>query len=45
MIEAGLGLNDGRMFSTGGDGFMRINVACPKSTLEKALKKLELAIK
>lgn len=46
MIEdAGLGFNDGRMFGTGGDGFMRMNIACPKQTLADALNKLEKAVK
>ena len=45
MIEdAGIGLNDGRMFGTGGDGFMRINVACPKQILETALEQIQEAI-
>ena len=45
MIEdAKIGLNDGRMFGAGGDGFMRINVACPMQVLEKALTQLKKAI-
>ena len=43
--NAKIGMNDGRMFGTGGDRFMRINVACPKSILEKALLQLRDAIK
>jgi len=42
--EAGLGFNDGRMFGTGGEGFMRMNVACPKQTVLDALIKLEKAV-
>ena len=42
--DAGLGFNDGRMFGTGGDQFMRMNVACPRQTLEIALNKLKVAI-
>ena len=42
--DAGLGFNDGRMFGTGGDQFMRMNVACPKITIEQALIKLKEAI-
>ena len=42
--DAGLGFNDGRMFGTGGEGFMRMNVACPKQRLEIALKQLKNAI-
>jgi cystathionine beta-lyase len=42
--EAGLGFNDGQVFGTGGEGFMRMNVACPKSTVEAAMGKLKSAI-
>ena len=37
---AGLALNDGSMFGPGGEGFMRLNVGCPKIILEKALEQL-----
>ena len=43
--KAGLGLSAGKVFGTGGKGFMRLNFGCPRSYLEKALKKLEAAIK
>lgn len=42
--DAQLGFNDGRMFGTGGEGFMRMNIACPKQTLENALNNLKEAI-
>lgn len=42
--KAGLGLNAGTMFGTGGEGFMRINVACPKQTITDALARLENAV-
>ena len=42
--EAALGLNAGNIFGPGGDGYMRMNVACPKSVLEKALPQLLNAI-
>ena len=42
--EAALGLNAGSIFGPGGDGYMRMNVACPKSVLEKALHQLLKAI-
>ena len=35
--KAGVGLNDGMQFSPGGEGFMRLNVACSRKLLEKAL--------
>lgn len=42
--DAGLALNDGSMFGPGGTGFMRINVACPRCILEKALSQLGKAV-
>ncbi|MDY0344251.1 MAG: PatB family C-S lyase [Lentimicrobium sp.] len=42
--EAGLGLNAGIQFGAGGEGFMRINLACPRATLRKALDQLEKAL-
>jgi cystathionine beta-lyase len=35
--KAGLGLVEGPVFGPGGEGFQRLNVGCPRSTLEKAL--------
>lgn len=43
--KAKLWLDEGYIFGTGGDGFERFNVACPQSTLTKALEQLEKAIK
>ncbi len=43
--KAKLGLNDGQQFGTGGEGFMRINVACPKATVEQAMEQLRAAVK
>ncbi|MFO7829305.1 MAG: PatB family C-S lyase [Bacteroidales bacterium] len=42
--DASLGMNDGRMFGTGGDQFMRMNIACPRKIIEKALNNLEKAV-
>ena len=42
--KAGLALNDGIMFGHGGETCMRLNVACPRSMLEKALNQLKDAI-
>ena len=42
--KAKLGLNDGATFGTGGTGFMRMNIACPRSTVEQALEQLEKAV-
>lgn len=46
MIEkAGLGLNEGYYFGRSLSGFMRLNAACPRATLEKAMGQLEQAVK
>lgn len=38
--KAGLALNDGEMFNPGGEGYMRLNVGCPRKTLEAAMESL-----
>lgn len=38
--KAHLALNDGEDFGHGGEGFMRMNVGCPRSILEKAMNQL-----
>ena len=43
--RAGLALNDGEMFNPGGQGFMRLNIGCPRETVKAALLKLEQAVK
>ncbi|MDI9243903.1 PatB family C-S lyase [Marinobacter sp. CHS3-4] len=35
--QAGVGLNPGQTFGRQGSGFMRLNLACPRVTLERAL--------
>jgi cystathionine beta-lyase len=42
--RAGLALNDGKMFGTGGDGFMRMNIGTPRQNLQRALTKITMAI-
>lgn len=42
--KAGIGMNEGSMFGPGGEGYMRMNLACPTSILEKALDKIVKAI-
>ena len=42
--KAGVGMNEGSRFGPGGEGFMRMNLACPRSVVEKALKQIESAI-
>ncbi len=38
--EAGVWLDGGTMFGPEGEGFQRINIACPRSILEKAMERL-----
>ena len=42
--KAGLGLNDGYAFGRSLNGYMRLNAACPRSVLERALHQLEAAV-
>lgn len=42
--KAGLALNDGSIFGPGGEGHMRLNIGCPRSVLDKAMKALKKAI-
>lgn len=42
--KAKLGLNDGKAFDRQLDGYMRLNAACPRKVLEKALNQLKDAI-
>jgi cystathionine beta-lyase len=41
--DAHLALNDGAMFGKEGEGFMRLNVACPRSVLKQALDQIKQA--
>lgn len=42
--KAGLWVNQGYSFGNGGDGFVRMNIGCPRSILEKALRRLDTAV-
>lgn len=42
--EAGLSLDSGHWFGREGDGYMRLNLACPRKTVEEALIRLEKAV-
>ena len=42
--KAKLGLNDGCSFGRSLNGFMRLNAACPRATLEQAMRQLEAAV-
>jgi cystathionine beta-lyase len=41
--EAKLALNPGPSFGPGGEGFMRLNIGCPRSMVEQAMEQLKLA--
>ncbi|MCD8127434.1 MAG: pyridoxal phosphate-dependent aminotransferase [Clostridiales bacterium] len=43
--KAKLWLDSGAIFGPAGEGFQRINVACPRSTLEQAMKQLKQAVR
>jgi cystathionine beta-lyase len=43
-VKAGVWLDDGAKFGTGGGGFMRMNLACPKSVLVAALDRIDAAL-
>ncbi len=42
--KAGLAMNRGVAFGKGGEGFMRLNAACPRSVLRTALEQLRKAV-
>lgn len=42
--EAKLWLDSGVIFGEAGEGFERINIACPRAVLEEAMKRLERAV-
>ena len=41
--EAKVAMNDGTMFGQEGAGFMRMNLGCPRATLEQALEQIKAA--
>ncbi|MCF7890813.1 pyridoxal phosphate-dependent aminotransferase [Candidatus Bipolaricaulota bacterium] len=42
--EARVGLDFGHWFGPGGDGFVRLNYACPRETLEEGLERISRAV-
>jgi cystathionine beta-lyase len=42
--KAKLAMDEGYIFGQGGEGFERVNIACPKSILEKALNRIADAV-
>lgn len=43
--KAKVALDGGTMFGKGGEGFERINVACPRSILEECMERIRIALK
>jgi cystathionine beta-lyase len=43
--KAGVAMNVGSMFGTGGEGFFRMNIGCPRSTLQEGLERIEKALR
>ncbi|WP_321347752.1 MalY/PatB family protein [uncultured Draconibacterium sp.] len=45
MIEKGnVWLNEGTVYGEAGEGFMRLNIACPRATLQEGLNRMKKAI-
>lgn len=42
--KARVALNDGAVFGAGGEGFVRLNFGCPRSTLVQALEQMQAAL-
>jgi cysteine-S-conjugate beta-lyase len=42
--KAHLALNDGEMFGSGGEGFMRLNIGSPRSIIRQGLEQLDAAV-
>ncbi|MBB2479341.1 pyridoxal phosphate-dependent aminotransferase [Bacillus sp. APMAM] len=43
--EARVALDEGYIFGKSGEGFTRMNIACPRSILEEGLRRIEKAVK
>ncbi|MCK4780402.1 MAG: hypothetical protein KAT57_09460, partial [Candidatus Lokiarchaeota archaeon] len=43
--KAKVALYDGKIYGPGGEGFQRINVACPKSILKECMTRIVTALK
>lgn len=44
LSKAHVALNQGKVFGPGGEGFVRMNLACSRSIVEKAVKQIEEAV-
>ncbi|MDD2381387.1 MAG: PatB family C-S lyase [Mariniphaga sp.] len=43
--QAKVGLNNGARFGTGGDGWMRLNIGCPRVILQEGLERIKTAFR
>jgi len=43
-LKAGVWLHKGSTFGIGGEGYMRLNIACPQKTLKTAIKRMKKAM-
>jgi len=43
--KAKVGLDDGYVFGPGGEGFARMNIACPRATIQEGLTRIANAVK
>ncbi len=44
LLDAGIWLDEGRKFGRGGEGFQRLNLACPRSVLVRAIDGISRAL-
>lgn len=44
LSQAKVALNQGYIFGPGGEGFVRMNLACPRAVVEKAIKQIKEAV-
>ena len=42
--QARVALNDGKTFGPGGEGFVRLNLGCPRATLTEVLERMRKAM-
>lgn len=43
--QAKVAMNEGHTFGPGGEGFMRMNLGCPRSVVQEGLERIERAVK
>ena len=44
MYAAGVMFNDGKFFGDAGDGFLRVNIGCPRANIDEAIRRLAKAL-